>query len=96
VADAMVDGRLRSGVNGGALLATFGRSELSIKLVHVWRRTGGQARSHQWGCLNETAQHRIPWRFPVTCSSATRHDQRSARDRMSLRSSGLPQVHDPS
>jgi hypothetical protein len=34
-ARAMVDGRLRSGVNSGALLATFARSKLSIKLVHV-------------------------------------------------------------
>jgi hypothetical protein len=41
-AGAMVDGGLRSGVNGGALLATFGRSELSIKLVHVGRWKGGR------------------------------------------------------
>jgi hypothetical protein len=32
VAGAMVDGRLRSGVNGSGALATFGRSEMSIKL----------------------------------------------------------------
>jgi hypothetical protein len=35
-AAAMVDARLRSGVNGAGAFATLGRSELSIKLRHVW------------------------------------------------------------
>ena len=35
-AAAMVDGRLRSGVNGAGEIATSGRSELPIKLRHVW------------------------------------------------------------
>ena len=33
---AMVDARLRSGVNGARIVATLGRSEFSIKLRHVW------------------------------------------------------------
>lgn len=37
---AMVDGRLRSGVNGAGANATLGRSDLSMKLRHVWAMEG--------------------------------------------------------
>jgi len=37
---AMVDGGLRSGVNGVGAAATFGRNALSIKLRHVWTAEG--------------------------------------------------------
>ena len=39
---AMVDGGLRSGVNGRGAVATFVRSELSIKLRHGWAMTVGR------------------------------------------------------
>jgi hypothetical protein len=49
----MVDGGLRSGVNGAGTFATLGRSELSIKLRHVWGMEGKGVAARQWGCTNE-------------------------------------------